>query len=135
VLGAWCWCYVLGARCQVRRAADSPHADEAQTFIAADSPRADEAQAFIAAGSPRADVAQAFPPPLADSSCELRRGSPQRPRCEGGRPTAIVAVSAFLATVPLSAQWLKYPTASRIFGRLGSRTERTRPRSPNGFVE
>lgn len=49
MLGARCWCHVLGAWCHARRAAGK---------------------------------------------------------------SALVAVSAFLATVPLSAQWLKYPTAN-----------------------
>ncbi|MET0215772.1 MAG: hypothetical protein ABW292_22370, partial [Vicinamibacterales bacterium] len=54
------------------------------------------------------------------ATCSVPRCGEARRSVYGAKAAgAIVAVSAFLATAPLSAQWLKYPTASRIlaFGK------------------
>jgi exosortase K len=51
-------------------------------------------------------VAQAFPPPLADRSSELRRGTPKRLRREGGRPANAALKRCAAVLKPYVALWI-----------------------------
>lgn len=69
------------------------------------------------------------------ATCSVPRCGEARRSVYGAKAAgAIVAVSAFLATAPLGTV-AQIPDGKPDLRRLGSRTERTRPRSPNGFVE
>jgi valyl-tRNA synthetase len=73
--------------------------------------------------APGVDVAQGFPPPLAEDSSELRRGSPERPWREGGSPAFVEIDTTRPELIPACVALVAHPDDERYQPLFGKEVE------------